>query len=343
MRVVTRLKGVHRVKKGGRVYHYHRATGIRLPDDPSSQEFLDQWRQAENAMRPIKRSGTIETLIDDFKDSGDWRRLRKSTQEIMKLNLNAVIRKYGTLPLAALEDKRIRSRFLQWHNDLAKTHKRAADAKLGALQRVLSWAFDRGLIADNPLSEFRRAYKSDRSEKIWTEAHIKAFNAEAPRELQFALLLAIETGQRQDDLLKLRWEAYECGTIKLTQAKTGAMVSIPATAPLKAAIEAAKTNKTALTILTRSDGRPWTKDAFKKAWHDVFVASGITDDLHFHDLRGTTVTRLAEAGCTIPEIASITGHSLRSATKIVESYLARTQSQAESAIAKLEAKRRTKM
>jgi hypothetical protein len=33
--------------------------------------------------------------------------------------------------------------------------------------------------------------------------------------------------------------------------------------------------------------------------------------LHFHDVRGTTVTLLSEAGCTVQQIATITGHSLR--------------------------------
>jgi hypothetical protein len=32
------------------------------------------------------------------------------------------------------------------------------------------------------------------------------------------------------------------------------------------------------------------------------VETRITD-LHFHDLRGTAITMLAEAGCTVPEIA----------------------------------------
>ena len=45
--------------------------------------------------------------------------------------------------------------------------------------------------------------------------------------------------------------------------------------------------------------------------------AGITD-LHFHDLRGTAVTLLAEAGCTTPQIAAITGHSLETVTKILD-------------------------
>jgi hypothetical protein len=60
------------------------------------------------------------------------------------------------------------------------------------------------------------------------------------------------------------------------------------------------------------------------------------EDLHFHDIRGTTVTLLAEVECTLPEIVAITGHSLRRAQEILDKYLARTSKLAESAIAKFE-------
>ena len=59
--------------------------------------------------------------------------------------------------------------------------------------------------------------------------------------------------------------------------------------------------------------------------------------LTFHDLRGTAVTRLAKAGCTVPEIATITGHSLKDVGTILDShYLSRDHALGESAIRKLE-------
>ena len=48
------------------------------------------------------------------------------------------------------------------------------------------------------------------------------------------------------------------------------------------------------------------------------------------------MTMLAEAGCTVPEIASITGHSLRTAQQILDKYLAKTSKLAANAIAKFE-------
>ena len=53
------------------------------------------------------------------------------------------------------------------------------------------------------------------------------------------------------------------------------------------------------------------------------------------DLRRTAVVWLAEAGCEIPEIAAITGHSLNRTSAILEVYLPRNTKMAQNAIAKL--------
>ena len=42
-----------------------------------------------------------------------------------------------------------------------------------------------------------------------------------------------------------------------------------------------------------------------------------------------------EAGCTVPQISTISGHSLASVNKILEKYLARTMRLAKSATARL--------
>ena len=62
----------------------------------------------------------------------------------------------------------------------------------------------------------------------------------------------------------------------------------------------------ATTILTSTRGRPWTEDGFRASWAKAFERSALAADLHFHDLRGTAVTRFALAGCTVPQIEAIT-------------------------------------
>jgi len=103
---------------------------------------------------------------------------------------------------------------------------------------------------------------------------------------------------------------------------------------LKLALDAAQ--KRSPIILTNSDGKPWTSDGFRASWRKACAAAGVRG-VTFHDLRGTAVTRLAIAGATEAEIATITGHSLRSVRAILDThYLARDPALGESAIRKLE-------
>lgn len=157
---------------------------------------------------------------------------------------------------------------------------------------------------------------------------------------QFALAfaLAIWTWQRQGDLLRLPWSAYDGKTIRIRQGKTGARVVVPVAGPLKAMLDA-MTRRSTL-ILTQRDGKPWTEEGFRSSWRKV-VAKAAIEGRTFHDLRGTAVTRLATAGATEAEIATLTGHSLKDVRSILDAnYLHRDPQLAESAIRKLE--RRTK-
>jgi integrase len=169
---------------------------------------------------------------------------------------------------------------------------------------------------------------------VWSDADEAAFLAKAPTHLHLPILLALWTGQRQGDLLRLPWQAYDGQRIRLRQSKTDVRIVIPVGAPLKAALDA--TERRSTIILVNSDGRPWTADGFRSSWRKAVKKAGIID-LTFHDLRGTAVTRLAMAGATVPEIATLTGHSLRDVRTILDShYLARDTTLGEAAIRKLE-------
>ena len=202
------------------------------------------------------------------------------------------------------------------------------------LARVLSWGVDRGLVAANPCERGGRLYRSSRRDNVWTADDESAFLARAPAHLHLPLLLAIWTGQRQGDLLRLPWSAYDGTRIRLRQSKTRTPISIKVGAPLKAALDAAL--KVSPIILVNSDGKPWTSDGFRASWRKACAAAGISG-LTFHDLRGTAVTRLALVGATEAEIVNITGHSLRDVHAILDShYLARNTALGDSAISKLE-------
>ncbi len=147
-------------------------------------------------------------------------------------------------------------------------------------------------------------------------------------------MLALWTGQRQGDLLRMSWDTYDGEYIKVKQRKTSARVKIPVSSPLRAMLDEAP--RSARTILTTLDGTPWTEDGFRASWSKARNAAGIRG-LTFNDLRGTTVTRLAMAGCSVPQIAAVTGHSLRQVHAILDAhYLKREESMAVDAVRKRE-------
>ena len=155
--------------------------------------------------------------------------------------------------------------------------------------------------------------------------------------------LAIHTGQRYGDLIRLRWSDYDGAHIRLKQRKTGTRVAVKATAALKAMLKS--TPKCCPFILARANGRPWhtasNDKGLGKAWRERMKAAGLyhadmKEQLHLADMRGTPVALLPRPGCTVPEIVSITGHALKARIGFLEKYLARTKAISDAAIVKFE-------
>src|SRR5277367_1478705 len=94
---------------------------------------------------------------------------------------------------------------------------RCQSALSTTIARVLSVARDRGKITVNVCERGGRLYESDRSETVWTAEDIRTFCGVASVELQAALLLALWTGQRQGDLLRLTWNDYDGTYIRMRQ------------------------------------------------------------------------------------------------------------------------------
>jgi integrase len=339
------LKGIHTTHKklaSGEIkkYYYAWKDGPRILAEPGTPEFLRLYNDAVSG-RKQPATGTMRSLVDYFMDSDEYKSKSPHSRRAYDTYLKLIDTRFGTMPIAAIEDKRARGEFKAWRGTFATTA-RKADYAWSTLARVLSVAKDHGKISVNVCERGGRLYDADRSDIIWSADDIREFCVVASVELQAALLLALWTGQRQGDLLRLSWKNYDGTYIRLRQTKAkggkGRRVTIPVGAPLKLALDAALQQKrSSVTILTNSRGLPWTEDGFRTSWGKAFDKTNLAD-LHFHDLRGTAVTRLALSGCTVPEIASITGHAMETVQAILDAhYLGGRVELAESAIKKLNA------
>lgn len=357
-----KLKGVYesnkRLSDGTyKTYYFLRGYGALRPvpgDEnerfyPGSPAFMRSYQSAIDAPRKARTVGTLQAVINGYTKSPEFGKLAARTKQdylghLLKIERARLSRggpAFATYPLEVIEDPKIRRRLLDWRDEMARSSPRQADATFGVLRIILEWARDRSMIAFNHATRPKKVYKADRSDKIWLPEHLAAFRAVASPEMNAALALGLWTGQRETDILKMGWTAYQDGRLRFRQGKKKRRVDMPVYSELRAVLDALP--RRATTILTMPSGKPWTTEPrpihFMHQWRKTFIAAGLKDTgLHFHDLRGTTCTLLAEHGCTPSEIAAMLGWTAKSVNEMLDRYQATTATLSDSAVAKLEAR-----
>lgn len=261
------------------------------------------------AMQKEPAGNTVDNLIVQYKRSPEFLGLKERTKADYLKELDRISSKFGNLSLRAMSAREIAPHIYQFRDERAATP-RSADYTIQVLKALLSWGVRRGHLEQNRAGGIERVYRSNRREISWSEHQVSQFLKAAPEPMKRAMILALESGQRQADLLALPWSAVKDGMIRLRQNKTGVQVAVPISPALETCLRGVE--KTAMTVLTKADGEPWDPkgNGFRAAWAEVCEKAQISG-VTFHDLRGTFVTRRLAEGWTTEEVASCTGHSLR--------------------------------
>lgn len=315
----------------GRRYWYFRRDGkrTRLPGHPGDVAF----QKAYSALLTppvVSAKGTMAGLVDAYEKSPEWRSLSGATQRDYDKFLKRFRSDYGDRHVATFPREavfKLRARYAEVSN-------RHGNKAVAVLSVLMTWAMNHGWRKDNPALKPGRL-RVHGGYKAWSDTDIDQFLTAAPSYLRLACLLALGTGQRGADLVRMTWASYRDGLIEVAQQKTGERVWIPVHGRLAAALDAV--DRTAVTILTTQAGRPYTVAWFQ---HDVshWVRRAGLTGLVAHGWRVTAITWLAEAGCTAHQIASISGHKQLS---MVEGYTreANKKTLARAAVVKLKERR----
>ncbi len=341
---MVELKHLHKVQMkladgSYRTYHYHRRTKKKIEGEFGSPEFLANYAQAEKISREPNEGRSLGDLLHRYRQSIEYGQLSEASKRNYEPILATLRKRWSRLPLSIASDVSFKDGIKKLRDEVAKRSFRQADYHIQVLSAVLSHGVEAGLIEHNRAKGIGKLYKADRSDKIWLPDDIAAFESVASPELMLGLHLGLHTGQREHDLITLPWSAFDGIGFSLTQSKTGRHVYVPCTRELLKVLDVAPKRSTL--IMTNTRGNPWTQDGFQTSWRKAAVRAGVHGRLRFNDLRGTTVTMLSEAGCSVPEIATITGHTLKSVHHILERYMSRTKTMATAAIVKLDVWRRT--
>lgn len=340
--MLVRLVGVHKVRaklaSGERVtYHYAWRGGPRIHADPDSNEFLLEYTRLTRSRPKGPGVGTLAELIRAYVASEAYKARKASTRKGYDWAIDKIEAEFHDVPYAAFAMKGFRNDVVTWRDEEFAETPRAGDMVMAVFRMILAFGLDREFIDKNPLESVGKLSNSTRRDIIWTDEQIARFKASAPARLVLALEMARWTGQRQGDLLRLRWNAYDGQYITLVQGKTGATVRVRVAEPLKALLDAQR--RTSVNILTTRSGVPYG-EGFKSSWRKAVARAGI-EGVTFHDLRGTFITQAYRDGASFKEIAEVSGHTEKDAERIIKKHYL----QSDGAVTKLELgnKQRTKL
>jgi integrase len=249
------------------------------------------------------RVGSIDAAIIGYYDSGMFfGSLAPSTQAIRRQILERFRAEHGDKPIALLPKK-----FIVLSLDKLKPG--VAINWLTAIRHLMQYAISANLCESDPTHGIKlKTHKSD-GIYTWSEQEISAYEAAHPigSKARLALALGLYTAQRRSDVLRMGRQHIREGILAVKQQKTGAELRIPVHSDLRAIIDATPGDH--LTFLVTRTGKPYAGDNFSAQFREWCATAGLSDECSFHGLRKAACRRLAEAGCSVNEIAAVSGHA----------------------------------
>lgn len=301
------------VDRHGKPRWYVRRRGFKsipLPGLPWSPEFMAAYEAAMAGQGPRReigvsrtKTGSISALVVKFYRSAEWVGLAPSTQVTYRGILERFRSEYGDKPVALLQREHVRAILAR-----KATTPQAANNLRKLIRLLMRFAIEEGWRRDDPTIGVPALKVRSHGFHTWTDDEIEAFENHWPigTRQRLALALALYTGQRRSDLIRMGRQHVRNGRIQVTQQKTGTTLAIPIHAELRTVLDATPSEH--LTYLTTAYGQPFTAAGFGGWFRAACAAAGLPRGCSVHGLRKAACRRLAEAGCSANVIAAISGH-----------------------------------
>jgi integrase len=275
---------------------------------PGSREFIEAYQRAlDSQQMPTgaarTKQGTVNAAIVGYYDSMMFfGSLAPSTQAIRRQILERFRTDHGDKPIALLP-----KRFIVL--TIGKLKSSVAINWLSAIRHLMQYAVSANMCEVDPTQGIK--LKTPKSDGIytWSEQDIAAYEAAhgVGTKARLALALGLYTGQRRGDVLRMGRQHIRDGILSVKQQKTGVELRIPVHPDLRAIIDATPGDH--LTFLTTRTGKPYAGDNFSEQFRAWCKAARLSEECSFHGLRKAACRRLAEAGCSVNEIAAVSGHA----------------------------------
>lgn len=248
------------------------------------------------------RPGSLAALIVLYYDSKGYRTLKDSTKAVYRRILEKLRTEHGNKTVAGIQRKHIEALV----NEKADAP-HASDRLLKMWRLLMDLAVANGWRPDDPTLGIKFINAQSDGWHTWTEDEVQTFEAtHAPgTRARLAMTLMLYTGQRLSDAIVMGRQHVRDGMISVAQQKTTTRLWIEIHPVLAA--ELARVPADQMTFLQTQYGRPFTPKGFPQRMRKWCDKAGLPECTS-HGLRKLMAVRLAEVGCSAPEIASITGH-----------------------------------
>ncbi|WP_320176667.1 tyrosine-type recombinase/integrase [Roseovarius pacificus] len=313
-----RVKGVMRIRKGGRTYWYFRRRGhklVNLPeprtdnpaDDPAFLEAVATAKR-QTAPKGSFSTGTFGALCIAAKASDLFLGLSKDYRRVQARHIDKLMDEYGTLTAKGLRTEHINA-------DLRK----ASDPRARRKAWRFICEFGYPALLDHDPSKHADTVKAKKTDghPPWTDAEIADYRARWPtgsiQRLAFELLLW--TGCRISDAVNLGPGMIGAdGVLAFRQSKTGEKAYVPWTCHIPGHVPDpesrdalhATLSRGVMTYLETAQGRVRSVNGLGNMIREA--ASKAKVEKSAHGLRKSRAIRLAEGGATPHQIGSWTGH-----------------------------------
>ncbi len=301
------MRYIHATTARGKTFFYYRRAkqNIRIDAAPGSAEFLKIYSRIHGSFESGNpKAGTLDHLCERYLASIDYKRLKASSRKNVGPRIAKLRKVLGTTHISEIRAPWVKALQGEYHATPGK-----ANAYTQLVGQLLNFAVSEEMIPFNPVAKRIKPLKMG-EHKPWAQSSMDAFLKLAGRTPRLAFYLALYTGQREADIVSMRWSDIHDNMIRVkpqkTETTTEVELFIPIHPKLATVLKAAKQASRGLTILQQRNGRPYTLNGFKMVWHED---RGRQPGCVFHGLRKNATVALAEAGCSDHEIQSITGHA----------------------------------
>lgn len=144
---------------------------------------------------------------------------------------------------------------------------------------------------------------------------LSACRASTWDKLYLLVMVALTTGARRGELLRLTWGDidFDRQIASVNQTKNGDKKNLPLVPAVIEELNKFKTNNLNELIFA-SKRRPDSAFNYKEIWDRALKTANIKN-FRFHDLRHSCASMLAQNGCTLLEIGEVLGHRQLNVTK----------------------------